>query len=321
MVINKGYKTYGSYHCLIGCVQNYCIYYGIPVTGEDIFFYGKGYEIKYELKEDNSFTLKLPINYMQVFNEFGILCKSSKVQQTGDDLKQILIGLVEAESALIIKMNSKKINYDIIFARNRSTFHFINLVGYDSINDKFCVSDSFIPAYEPFHKQLWIEAKEFLDMWDDNTEILLLDCSKEIPRVPLDIRHTIIQQLENYLCGRVEKNMYYGKLAIRKLICDIEALLVKNWDIDLIKEINFQLRVKGFFMGREYLCSYLEKNGYNDLANALWEIVNKWKKICLILTKCVMTKKEDKLHEILSEAVSLCDAEEQLLLQIIYKLG
>lgn len=317
MIVYKGYKISGSYHCLIGCLENYLTYYNIPIAGVDLFFLSKGYEIKYELKENNRFVLEVPHDYMSVLDRFGIHYKSIVLSQTGDSLKKYIIDLIEAESAVILKTDSERINYNTVFARNKNTVHFFNVIGYDYNTDRFCISDSFIPAYIPFYKQLWIETSDLLHMWEGRKELLILEVQKYVFGEKPNTRQAVISQLKYYLEGSTDGSKFYGKTAIKKFLNDVEKLLMQNLSLEIITEMNFQLRVNGFLMGREYLCVFLQENRHNRLADCVLQLLEKWKKISFSLVKYVMTKNYERLRWIFKEANELCASEENLFAEIL----
>ncbi|MBO4863994.1 MAG: hypothetical protein J5517_06495 [Eubacterium sp.] len=317
MILDKGYQTHTSYHCLIGCVENYCIYKSIPVTGADIFFYIKGFMLKYKKREDDGFNLFSYLDYINGLPELGIDFPHEIIGGNNSEVKNKLISLVENEQMIMLKMDTSKIQYDIIFSRNEQTFHSFNVIAYDYENDSFCISDSFIPAYEPFSKQLWISSEELLNAWENCRELWTVRFNNEINYMDLFTKDKIIEQLEWYLKGGMNEEYCFGLSSIRKLILDFEKSILDGWDIQRVIDLNFQLRVNGFYMGREYLASFLNQITEEELFNELMEIINHWKRIGMSLTKCVMRKKEDKFIQRIQEMNSLCDAEEQVFKKII----
>lgn len=310
MILDNGYETHTSYHCLIGCVENYCIYKRIPITGADVFFYIKGFMLKYK-KEGNGYKLYSYLDYINGLPELGINFSREVIKGNNSEVKNKLLSLVENEQMIMLKMDTSKIQYDIIFSRNEQTFHSFNVIAYDYDNDSFCISDSFIPAYDPFSKQLWISSEELLKAWENCRELWTVKFIDEINSENIKTNDKIIEQLEWYLEGGNIDDIYLGFSSIRKLISDFEKRILDGWNIQNVIDYNFQLRVNGFFMGREYLALFLDQISEYKAETELNEIINYWKKIGMSLTKCVMRKNEEKLFQRIGEMNSLCDAEER----------
>lgn len=316
MILDKGYETHPSYHCLIGCVENYCIYKSIPITGADIFFYIEGFMLKYK-KEDNGYNLYSYLDYKNGLPELGIDFPHEVIEGDNSVVRNKLISLVENEQMIMLKMDTSKIQYDIIFSRNEQTFHSFNVIAYDHDTDSFCISDSFIPAYEPFSKQLWISSEELLKAWENCRELWTVKFIDEIDCENIKTINKIIEQLEWYLKGGNIDDTYLGFSSVRKLISDFEKKILDGWNIQNVIDYNFQLRVNGFFMGREYLASFLDQISEYDASAELNEIIDHWKKIGMSLTKCVMRKNEEKLSQRIGEMNLLCDAEELFLKKLL----
>lgn len=319
MIIENGYQTAQSYHCLIGCIENYMNYYKLPICGTDLFFLGNGFEYQYP-KNENSFSLYSTNNFLEKLSFFGIICTKITLDNHSIPAKEQLIKFVLDELPIILQINTQKIHYDRIFSNSHSVFHSVNLIGYDIQKDSFCISDSFIPAFDPKSKQIWINVAEILDMLEPQKEILMLQFTKTPPNIPRYTLYQICKQISSYLYTSSDSKINYGKYAIRKYIFDIKEMLFQDFSVSIVTEMNYQLRVNGFFMGREFLCDFLKNNNYYSLADELLKVIHLWKSSCLFLTKYVISKEQKKVTEMLDSINLLCEKEELLLEKILQSL-
>jgi hypothetical protein len=272
--------------------------------------------LKYLNKNNSKSELFAYLDYRNGLPQLGIGFAHGVMYGNNSEVKKKLISIIEDEQMLLLKVDTSKIHYDIVFSRNEQTFHSFNVIAYDCENDSFCISDSFIPAYEPFSKQLWITADELIMAWDNCREYGVVTFCDDRSSIVINTNEKVIKQLEWYLNGGHEDNVYYGCTAIRQLIVDFKKGVLDEWNIQNVIDFNFQLRVNGFYMGREYLNAYIDKLSDKHLSIELLEIINHWKKNNMALTKCVMRKKEDRFIQIIDEMNVLCDAEESIFRRI-----
>lgn len=320
MIVYNGYETHTSYNCMLGCIENYLKYYGVNVSDTDLFFACDGFELHYDNKEDEEDNLYIRNDYVSVLSEMGISCRWDYVKNKKEELKDILICLVKRETPIIISLDTGKLTYESVFVRNKPTDHCFNLIGYDLDKDMFCISDSFIPANIPYSKQLWLDAAEIIEAWNENRQIMILSGFNKCIDYEVDIQKSVQNQLIKYMTGKKTKDSYEGKDAIKEYIKDMKKKIHRDNMVPSVIEMNYQLRVKGFYTAREYLLSFYKSYGYKTEEEKMMELLEEWKKSGLIMIKNAFSGKCDFISTKLDYFLSLCECEEKLFAKTIDKL-
>ena len=327
MLYSKNFKTILGYECLSACLSGYLFNRGINIDGSDIFFLGDGFVSEYEKEK--------MIYRVNTYNcNFSFLQKYEIQYHYGTKNLQneacfFLENCIKSERDIIIKVSSNCLKYNRIYNQPNGSPHCISIIGCKE--NFFYISDGYIPMYNPVTFNGWISQKDIIEAWrKENFFYILLPESygtlMELKRTNVNVlvSQKIKEGIDNYLFyNRLNCNSYFsGISALNAFLNDLISYADRTNNFKkLMFDINYNLKLYGFISYREMMLNELCKISMDYcIINKFRNIVEKWKKWCLLLVKLGVLNKKEMLNDFIKETQKIISQENKVLIKIWHLL-
>lgn len=327
MICYKEYHTIQGYECLSACITNYFNYLGLLVSGSDIFFGGDGFLITYQKNEKASIGAKLYESNFMFLKNLNIPFQHTKLGESKDVIK-FLRKSIEDQQLIAIKVSSECLEHNRVFKQTEGSPHYVNILGYDDINNKVFISDGYVPTFNPTVFEGWVDTNGIIEAWKRmDYEYVKLDLADikistdEIHRIAITNMKGGIQQYLNPSKQRLSSE-FFGKEAITKLFEDILLMFEMLIDLKSVAlDINYQLKIYGFITSKRLILQKLEELKMNTYYLQQYsKIIDKWNQICMLLVKAGISKSKKSLELTLEKVKESVQEEENLLHEILNDL-
>ena len=308
-----------SYECLNAGLTNFLRIWGSKVAPEEIFFIGNGFCFRVEnrkgfkrlvsdaYKSSFYYMDKMKIRYIHKFLE--------DISNPG----QFVIDAILNRHFISLKIRSDYLTYNKVFMQTVAN-HYIDVIDYNEERNQLYIVDGNVPTMIPSSYAGWVDMDTIIEGWKwTNYEYIEFFCPEHLPET-LDTQFVsaIIDQLNGYL---LKNSVETGANAIVLLFEQISELqgdeLAKT-----AKEINYQLRVDGFFASREYLLNGLTRyDGFDELIQEEENILQKWNLVCMMCIKVSISKKPEEITKLIHFVRSLVKMEKNVLCEVVNKLS
>lgn len=328
MIYKNNYITRQGYECLNVCISNYFSYQNIKISGSDIFFEGNGFLVEYS--GDKTYpSIKAALyesNYI-FLDKMKISYKHSLFEDSYNaDL--FLKNQIKNESHIAIRVSTDYLSYNKIYQQTQNSPHFINVIGYDELENKFYVSDGFVPTYNPDKYEGWMEYEELFNAWHHmNFEYIVLELNSRIIDYDKDLSIIKMKQgINRYLKtdNPIFRETIYGKRAIIELFQDLSEIFdnpkynIKN----IIFDINYQLKYHGFITSKMFTLQKIIEIGMDSvLCEQYKSLIEEWNKFCLLMLKIGISKNKNSFENLVKIVNEISLREEKILKDILNCLG
>lgn len=318
MIYEKAYKTLQGYECLSSCIGNYLMYDGININASDIFFLGNGFNITYNINEKIIKTDMYEANF-KFMNLFGVKYEQKSFTDRISAI-EFLKKSVLCEKKVIIKVSSSFIKYNRVFSQSNNSPHYINVIGIKQ--DEVYISDGFVPTRIASVYEGWISLDQIVSAWEAmEYRCLILNFDKinfDKNMIENNIKFKIQKGIKSYLDGGIYSDFCYGVTAARKLLSELNELILKDNFYESVVFMNYQLRVYGFLSSKNMILAKIRDFGLSaNVCEGYENVINMWEKVLLLLIKVGISKKLDTLDELISTVDDCIENERSVLNDIV----
>lgn len=328
MLFEKGYKTNLGGECLNICLRNHLNYLGLNILGCDILFLGDGFKLQYEkneaLGEVTSGKETYYANY-RFLERIGVHFVK-KFLKPENDRKKFLIDAINSEKLITIAAMSVKLEYNRIYSQGIETVHFINPIGYDSVNEQIYISDGYTTIGNANGFEGWVSTSQIMDAWSETDYFYIIienDASDLLSQNETDelFRKKLLDGLKEYMELESRNDKPSGRYALRCFVDEIDT-----WENDLsvfTKErminLTYRIKIYGLMACRLILKEIKERlNLSEEIGKKMEWIIKEWNELCFLIIKLSMTKKQSELiKKIQIKIQNLIQIEESVIEEII----
>ena len=294
--------------CLYSAIEDTLRYQKYDLSCVDIFMLCNGFNVAYEsdLKYVGYSGLDDVIENMARENLFNInMCYRL---QDKDELFQKACNAVLDNNVVILFVGTANLNYSDAFreASDENRGHCILMHGIDFEQGIVYVADAYFKDASGRMKKYQgpasiedIKKSIFGFVWFDTDKASNLVSKKMV----LDIT---INNLKAFMEGATTGNKFFGKLAFKRFVGDLNKL--ENLDEDAFAkacgEINFTIKIRSAMVIVDNMISFIQNNsnfqieGYDTVIEELRTLRREWEKIALNVTKAGLTKRKRMIPSI-----------------------
>ncbi|RDU22380.1 BtrH N-terminal domain-containing protein [Anaerosacchariphilus polymeriproducens] len=315
MIFENEYRTMQNYECLSSCISNYLIFNKHLIKGSDIIFLGDGFKITYnnDTKTINSNMYSANTKFL---NNYNIQYEDGQLEERSSAI-QFLEHAVKKNERLILKVSTLNLNYNRVFNQTDDSPHYINVIGLEG--NEVRISDGCVPTIVPSKFEGLVLLDDIINSWEEKHYKYLVIRDDYIKLENINIKNIVnvkVQEgISSYLRGGSENNFYYGYDAIKRCISNLYELIKNDNFYVYILELNYELRVYGFFTLKNILLDKMKDSGISqNLCFAYEEIIKRWNYILMLLVKLGVSKNIFLLDK-LKNKINQCNIEEKRILE------
>lgn len=324
-MISNNYQCLQGYECLAGCIFNYFNYYNVPLNESDIFLSGKGFKLEYSGE----------IRYLRIgtkaYQANELFLKRYKIPHNHNRLpsrqraKLFIERCIASELPLIVRVNTGKLTYHNVYKTSMASPHWLNVIGMS--DTAYVISDSAIPAIKREHIVATVGKDEILSSWEDmQYEHIVLDIKKlkdiEVEIIKEDSINMFYEGINKYL--NPKKRLFSTKIeGIQVIPCLVKDLKMCRYDTKeeleaVIKDVNYQVKLKGVVTYRHIVSAKLHELGYEqDIITRYDDVTDRWNGLFFMLMKIGLTGKEEQIDRLVEEAEQVCEYDRKVLSAVL----
>ena len=327
-MLSDNYKCIQGYECLVGCLSNYFNYYNIDVNESDIFLCGDGFNIEYS---GDLQYLRIGTKAYEAGGKFikkyKIPCKNGFMSDSEEAVKmaEYCIG---KDIPLTVRVNTGRLSYHSVYHNSPPSPHWINVIGGN--NGGYIISDCAIPSLKRENIAAQITGDELMSAWEAlRYEYIVFDKEKlyetDRERIKRDSRDRLLRAFEEYIRPKRKwfRSTRQGIDAVTSLFDDIVSCLGESREeLDyIIREINYQVKLKGIISYRYVVKKKLMELGLSDIYVKEFDgITDRWNNLFFKLLRAGMTGQQEELERIRDEAYAVKGMEESNIRNILCRL-
>lgn len=308
-----------SFECLNASLVNFLRIWGCKVAPEEIFFCGNGFSFRIENRHGFKHLVSdVYISSFRYMDKMKISYNHEFLKDTSKT-KQFVCEAIMNKRFLALKVRSDYLTYNKVFKQTVAN-HYIDIIEYNKETNELFVVDGDVPTMKPSSYAGWVDMDTIVDGWEKtNYEYIEFFPPEHLPEV-IDTQFisVIISQLNNYL---LENSDDIGADTVLLLFEQITELRGDEL-AKVTKEINYQLRVDGFFASREYLLNCLTRyDGFDELIQTEKSILQKWNLVCMLCIKISISRKLEEITKLIHFVQSLIIMEKDVFGEVVNKLS
>lgn len=320
-MVKESYTTYKGIECLNSCIYNYLKNDGFEICLSDIFFGGRGLDMRYTgmLSERMLYSYQ----YKSNFKFINLYLKDSIVDNYVAelyDMKEFLINSVKNNEKIILRVSSSNLPYNKVFDKNKIISHYVNVIDYDLVKDVFIVSDGCVPVNGESIYQGETAANVLIENWRKmNGEYLILQYNEYMAHsLKKDSYKVFKKQIRNYIKSKnhILGSRYKGMDCILSLQEDMYLLFEKQSDDlqNIVIDIRRQLNMEGFMQAKYYIYDKMCDICVSDeICKAYEENICNWNKVIFNFVKAGLKKNMEEYQEVVRFTSKLNEEERKIL--------
>jgi hypothetical protein len=316
------YQTNLGSHCVTASLNNLFTFFNYEFSEPELFFLGSGFNVFYGIDDDSNGYLETLFNIKSIGNRSGIEMKKVK----GDSLNVIKSNLLKSKPVLV-RVNSRFLQYHPIFRNNKGRKHYIIIYGLDVSKEIFYISDSFILNNKVPAKYCGTaDFRSIMQAIEGGGSICYVVNSLNYSDLDTNAWRSIIHaNLLEYLSSMsAVTNAPVGTNAVRTFCNDIRARIgqIGNEHIlDYVRNFVYILKIQGFLTGKAFLNDLLSKYtlypDQDEITVRLRGTQRNWANLCLSFMKAAITRDLAQIIHLLDEFISNMRQEEETLKQML----
>lgn len=308
-----------SFECLNASLANVLRMWRYTITPSEIFFLGKGFDFKIVNRQDiKQLESDVYISSFRYMDGMGIRY-IHKFLKDESKAKQFVQSVISDRRFVALKIRSDYLTYNMVFKQTIAK-HYINVIGYNEERNELYILDGDVPTMITSSYMGWVNMDTIIEGWKKTNceyiEFFYTDCL--VKMTDAQLASVIIEQLNNYM---TEKSEEKGVSAIGALFEQLDKKKA-NELTRVTRDINYQIRVDGFWASREFLLNSLsEFGGYDELIQDETIILKKWNSLCMMCIKVGISKRADEIARVTALVQNLLEEEKTVLCRVIDKLS
>ncbi|MCI8668750.1 MAG: hypothetical protein HFI34_04395 [Lachnospiraceae bacterium] len=321
----NNYHTRAGIECLNSCIYNYLANENQAISRSDIFFSGGGFEIGYFRGNGHKIMSGQNRSNLQFIRTYLEGSTVDNVLETYEgEMKTFLKETLQNKNRLIINVSGSGLPYSKAFDSNQTVSHFINLIGIDTKKNLVRISDGCMPVVGGGCYEDWIDMDVLAENWQ-----MMNGRYIELNYKHLDIQKIKKSAYENMRKG-IKKYLHKdrgwfgsrigGHQAILRLFEDIKMMIESNTknSLEIIRDINQQLRVEGYLSSKEFLLEKMKETGCREeLTDSYQHIIREYDIICLNVMKSVIKKNPENMEGLIKQIQHSVQQENKILKEVL----
>lgn len=321
----NNYHTRAGIECLNSCIYNYLANENQKISKSDIFFSGGGYDISYSWGNGpkiKSGQNRSNLQFIHTYLEGSVL--DNVLETYEGEMKAFLKEELINGRRLIINVSGSGLSYNKAFDRNQTISHFINIIGIDTDRNLVKISDGCMPVMGGGCYQDWMDIDELTDNWQimNGRYIEINYKNPDIRKIKQTAYENMIKGIKKYL--HKDRGWFGSRIgghqAILRLFEDIQAMIRHNTknSLEIIRDINQQLRVEGYISSKEFLLEKMQESGCREELTASYQhLIREYDILCLNVIKSVIKKKPEDMEVLVRQIQYSVQEENKILREIL----
>lgn len=317
LIFEKGYQTKQSYNCLLSCIGNYFNYAGYMITGSDIYFSCPISRLQTFSRNNHRIFLDLEGTVEDICTKYGIHFRIS--QCATDEMEHILDKCILNEKMIGIFLSVTGLLYSKSFSQG-DAIHCINVIGQK--DDKYYVSDGYVPSYPLSVFQGWIDKKQLITAWERVNGVYFM---LEVSFIQLNIEEIIKKSKENfkqYICGQLGENKIENCGSVNMEVLKVLRTIMEVYPSDenvceQLLQLNHDIKVEGFLSQKQFVLDYCQKYcGDVEICGQYSALIGGWYRVCAFMMKITFSINRERLCILFKKVKELVWEEQSILMKI-----
>lgn len=304
MLYQKKYRTIAGIDCFNACLTSYYRYHGFKINEYDLYYIGEGYNEEYKMLPEG------PHIFYSIFCSGHNFLRESGEKTVHDFFtdstlaKDMLINNVLHEKNISIVVRSDYLKYSRTFNAAGNIGHLLNVIGFNSENNKILISDCYVPDVKTSSSfEGWLNFEDILIAWEGmryEYYIFYPTAASEI--LCKNIDYYLLKYVKSYNYLKLEEFWTLSFEFLDDVFFSGDCVVIK----DILYKLNYQLRVFGFLSDKIYFLQMLKHKFDNDpIIEKYQNIVSQWNILCLKLVKLSLTANLSLYDKIKNEIILL----------------